>query len=77
MTTDGRPPVTLPAASVILLAELLTRLDEFLRSGPVIAEDLARFLASQGDAHAGFSANNLIDDVSFSAAPAHDHQRHR
>jgi hypothetical protein len=68
MTTDGAPLVTLPGAWVIRLAELLTQLDEFLRSGPAVAGQLARFLASQGDAHARFSANNLIDDVSFTAA---------
>lgn len=53
---------------MLALTELLTELDEFLRSGPLIADDLASFLASQGHTHPRFAANNLIDDVSFTAA---------
>lgn len=69
MSTDGTPPpIMLPAISVILLAEVLTELDEFLRSAPVIAADLAGFLGSRGHTHARFSASNGIDDVSFTAA---------
>jgi hypothetical protein len=51
------------------LAELLTVLDEFLRSGELpIAELLAKFLESRGSVHAAFDANNLIDHLSFTAA---------
>jgi hypothetical protein len=64
---DTPPPVTLPATSVILLAELLTQMDEFLRSSPLIADDLAGFLASRDHSHPGFAAFNLIDNVSFTA----------
>ncbi|MDA8322944.1 MAG: hypothetical protein M0030_24490 [Actinomycetota bacterium] len=69
MTTgDPPPPVTLPAITVILLAELLTQLDDFLRSSPLAADDLADFLGARHRASPDFSANNLIDDVSFTAA---------
>lgn len=69
MTTgDPPPPVTLPAITVILLAELLTQLDDFLRRSPLTADDLAAFLGARHHASPGFSANNLIDDVNFTAA---------
>lgn len=69
MTTPSTPPaITLPAASVIHLADLLTELDEFLRSGAGVAEHLAGFRARRGHAYPRFAANNLIDEVSFTAA---------
>ena len=50
------------------LAELLTVLDEFLRCQDLpIAELLAKFLKSRGSAHPAFHANNLIDNLSFTA----------
>jgi hypothetical protein len=64
--TPDNPPITLPASSVTQLAELLTELDEFLRSGNIVAE-LADFLAARGHVHPGFSACNLIDEASFTA----------
>ena len=61
------PPrsLTLPAADVVLLAELLDDVDEFLRSssGGVFAE-LRAFAARPGRPDAGY----LIDAVSFNAA---------
>jgi hypothetical protein len=69
MTPDDPPPaITLPAAAVIQLADLLTELDEFLRSGGGVAEHLALFLAHHGHTHPGFAACNLIDEASFTAA---------
>ncbi len=62
---DALPPIPLPAISVILLADLLTELDEFLRSGPIIADDLASYPASRGHTHPRFAANNMTGDVSF------------
>jgi hypothetical protein len=51
------------------LAELLTVLDEFLRCQELpIAELLAKFIESRGSAHPVFHANNLIDQLSFTAA---------
>lgn len=68
MTAEHPPPVTLPAITVILLAELLSQLDEFLRASPLTAGDLSDFLATRGRASPMFSANNIIDDISFTAA---------
>ncbi len=48
MTTEDPPPITLPAISVVLLAELLTEVDEFLRSSPVATDGLTVFLAGRG-----------------------------
>lgn len=68
MTQDSPPPqTTLPAASVIELADLLTELDEFLRSGSIIAQELASFLARRGHSHPRFAVGNLIDELSFTA----------
>jgi hypothetical protein len=64
---DDRTPVTLPAETVRGLAALLTELDEFLCSGPIVSDDLALFLASRGHAHPRFVASNMIDEVSFTA----------
>jgi hypothetical protein len=51
------------------LAELLTVLDEFLRCPELpIAELLAKFIESRGSVHPVFHANNLIDQLSFTAA---------
>jgi len=51
------------------LAELLTVLDQFLRCQELpIAELLAKFLESRGSVHPVFHANNLIDQLSFTAA---------
>ncbi len=51
------------------LAELLTVLDQFLRCQELpIAELLAKFIESWGSVHPVFHANNLIDQLSFTAA---------
>jgi hypothetical protein len=68
MTSDDPAPVTLPAITVILLAELLTQIDEFLRGSPLITAGLADFLAARGRASPEFAASNTIDDLSFTAA---------
>jgi hypothetical protein len=48
------------------LADLLTVLDEFLRSSQeVTALLLERFLAGRGEPHAGYHASLLIDWASF------------
>jgi hypothetical protein len=60
------PPrsLTLPAADVVLLAELLDDVDEFLRSSGGIVAELRAFAAQPGRPDAGC----LIDAVSFNAA---------
>jgi hypothetical protein len=65
--TSRKTAVTLPAASAAELAALLGTLDEFLRSSPRVADDLARFLSSRGARFPGFDACNLIDELSFTA----------
>lgn len=67
MNSDD-PPILLPASSVADLAKLLTELDKFLRSDPAIGNALASFLALHGHVHPRFTAYNLVDDVSFTAA---------
>jgi hypothetical protein len=68
-TPDATPaPITLPAISVLRLAELLTELDQFLRSGALIADELVEFLRRRGRHHPGLDAYTLIDEVSFTAA---------
>jgi hypothetical protein len=57
----------LPPESAAALTRLLCELDEFLRSGPVVA-DLANFMRHRGDRHPGFAACNLIDELCFTAA---------
>jgi len=59
------PPrsLTLPAAEVVLLAELLTGVDEFLRSSDGVFAELRAFAAQPGRPDAGY----LIDAVSFTA----------
>jgi hypothetical protein len=69
MTADDTPrPITLPAITVIQLADLLTELDEFLRSGSTASDALAAYLASRGHLSPGYQVSLLIDDVSFTAA---------
>jgi hypothetical protein len=47
----------------------LTLLDEFLRCRErPISELLAKFLESRGSVHPAYHANNLIDQLSFTAA---------
>jgi hypothetical protein len=60
------PPraLTLSAADVALLAELLTDVDEFLRSSAGVFTELRAFAAQPGRPDAGY----LIDAVSFNAA---------
>ena len=50
------------------LADLLTVLDEFLRSSQEVTALLERFLAASGERHAGYHASLLIDWASFTAA---------
>lgn len=69
--------VTLPATELAEAADLLTVVDEFLRCGDGAAEKLACFYAHRGEAHPRFTANNLIDQVSFTAAALRRHRRHR
>ena len=46
----------------------LTVLDEFLRCRELpITELLAKFLEARGSVHPAFHANNLIDQLSFTA----------
>ncbi len=59
--------VTMTAASAAELTALLTTLDEFVRSNPRIAAELAAFLASRGSRFPEFEASNLIDELSFTA----------
>ena len=63
--------VNLPAAELAELADLLAVVDEFLRSRSVVADLLADFYDRRGQTHPGFVANNLIDQVSFTAAALH------
>lgn len=59
--------ISVPAASLVPLAHLLSVLDEFLRSSRVIADDLADFLRHHGSHDPGFDACILIDELSFTA----------
>lgn len=70
MIGDSKPPsaVTLPVESITRLARLLTDLDEFLRSAPSLPDQLTEFLRRRGDDHPRLTVNNLIDEVSFTAA---------
>jgi hypothetical protein len=65
--TSRKAAITLSAACVAELAALLGTLDEFLRSSPRVAGDLAGFLSSRGARFPGFGACNLIDELSFTA----------
>jgi hypothetical protein len=70
VTADSNPPatVTLPAESITRLARLLSYLDEFLRNAPSLPDQLTAFMHHRGDDHPRFTANNLIDEVTFTAA---------
>lgn len=59
--------VTIPAAELSGLGELLTDIDELLRCGNGVAELLADFYAHRGHRHPRFAAANLIDAVGFTA----------
>jgi hypothetical protein len=58
----------LTSAAMTDLAELLTVLDEFLRSSQEVTALLERFLAGRGEQHPGYHASLLIDWASFTAA---------
>lgn len=66
-----QPPLTLPASSAALLADLLTQIDEFLRSSDA-RTGLADFLASRGRTHPRYDACLMIDQVSLTAARLRD-----
>ena len=55
--------LNLPAAEIVLLAELLTDLDRFLHSSDLVAAELRVFTAEHGRRDAGY----LADAVQFSA----------
>jgi hypothetical protein len=57
----------LTSAMMTNLAELLTVLDEFLRSSQEVTVLLERFLAGRGGQHPGYHAGLLIDWTSFTA----------
>jgi hypothetical protein len=63
-----RATVAIAASQLLELADLLAVIDEFLRCGNGAASRLVDFCARRGERHPGFSANNLIDAVSFTAA---------
>jgi hypothetical protein len=65
--TSRKAAITLSPACVAELAAPLSTLDEFLRSSPRVAGDLAGFLSSRGARFPGFDACNLIDELSFAA----------
>jgi hypothetical protein len=79
ITNNGQQPdprqATMPinAAQLARVAELLDILDGFLRRGDGIADRLADYLHATGRDHpqppnwAGYNANLLIDQVSFTA----------
>ena len=60
--------VTVNAAELARLGELLTDTDVFLRGGNGVAERLADFYAHRGHPHPAFAATNLTDAVCFTAA---------
>jgi len=57
----------LTSAVMTDLAELLTVLDEFLRSSQEVTALLERFLAARGEQHPGSRAGLIIDWASFTA----------
>jgi hypothetical protein len=57
----------LTSAMMTDLAELLTVLDEFLRSSQEVTALLERFLAERAEQHPGYHASLLIDWASFTA----------
>ena len=58
----------LTSAMMTDLADLLTVLDEFLRSSQEVTTLLERFLTARGERHPGYRASLLIDWASFTAA---------
>jgi hypothetical protein len=62
--------VTINAAELARLGELLTDIDAFLRCGHGVAERLADFYTHRGRPHPRFAAANLIDAVGFAALTA-------
>lgn len=60
--------MTLPGESIARLARLLSDLDEFLRDAPSLPDQLTEFLHRRGDDQPRLTANNLIDEISFTAA---------
>ena len=56
-----------PVDSLSHLADLLSELDAFLRSGHPVGAQLTEFMRHRGHPHPGFTACNLIDDLSFTA----------
>lgn len=65
--------IAIPAAQLADIAELLGVVDEFLRCRNGTADRLADFYARHGEPHPAFVANNLIDQVSFTAAALRRH----
>lgn len=61
------PTVTMTAAFADDLTALLTTLDDFVRSTPRIAAELAAFLVSRGSRLPDFETGNQIDELSFTA----------
>jgi hypothetical protein len=59
--------IVLPIPQAAELTALLATLDEFIRSSPRIAAELAAFLASHGARFPEFDASNMIDELSFTA----------
>ena len=76
-----RAAIPISAAQLAHIAELLDILDGFLRCGDDIANRLAHYLHATGRGHpqppdwAGYTANLLIDQVSFTAHTLRAHRR--
>jgi hypothetical protein len=68
---NAKDTIIIPARHLAELASLLTRLDEFLRSGDPATSALTSYLASRGETHPGFAACNLIDEVSSACGLRH------
>lgn len=58
---------SLTISQIQAINDVLADLDEFLRGHPGVLEALSEFLAGRGQKHPRFDANNLIDQVSFTA----------
>lgn len=72
----GQATVTISATRLGELGDLLGVLDEFLRGSDGVADRLVDFYADRGHRCPGFAANNLLDQVSFTAAALrHQHQQ--
>jgi hypothetical protein len=59
--------LTVSARELARVGQLLSELDEFLRSDHSVTEVLADFYARRGDCRPRFAAANLIDAVGFTA----------